>query len=88
MSEEQVEEKMETEENKFLIMMGVFLGIIWVIFIVIDLTSDGLAGFIYFLYGLFNIGAFLVYFRSKEKKKQSKWIKTSLFNDKDEKKEE
>ncbi len=55
----------------------------------IDISSeDGLAGFIYFIYGIINIGAFLIYFKSREKKKSTKWIKTSLFDEPDEKKEE
>ena len=88
MSEEQMEDKLETQENKFLIILVTFLGIIWIILMIIDFTSESIPGFIYFLYGLLNIGALLIYFRSREKKRQSKWIKTSLFEDRDEKKAE
>ncbi len=84
MSEEQIEEKLQSQENKFLIILGVILAVFWIVLIVLDLTGDGIAGFIYFVYGLLNIGAFLVYFRTKEKKSQEKWIKTSLFEEKTE----
>ena len=84
MSEEQFEEKMQSEESRVLIILGIFLTLIWVFLIVIDVTGDGLAGFIYFIYGIFNVGAFLVYFRSKNKKSQEKWIKTNLFEEEDE----
>ena len=85
MSEEQLEEKMQAQENKVLITLGIVLFVFWVMLIVIDITGEGLAGFIYFLYGLLNIGAFLVFFRTKAKKNQEKWIKTSLFEEKDDK---
>ena len=85
MSEEQIEEKMSAQENKVLIVLGIVLFAFWVVLIVIDITGEGLAGFIYFLYGLLNIGAFLVYFKSKSKKSQDQWIKTNLFEEKDEK---
>jgi len=84
MSEEQIEEKLQTQESKVLLVLGAFLGLIWIILIVIDVTGDGMSGFVYFLYGIFNIGAFLVYFSSKNKKSQEKWIKTSLFEEKNE----
>ena len=84
MSEEQIEEKLQTQESKVLLVLGAFLGLIWIILIVIDVTGDGMPGFVYFLYGIFNIGAFLVYFSSKNKKSQEKWIKTSLFEEKNE----
>jgi len=85
MSEEQFEEKMQSQENRVLIILGIFLTLMWVILLVIDITGDGMPGFIYFLYGIFNIGALLVYFRSKNKKSQEKWIKTSLFEEEEEK---
>ena len=81
MSEEQIEEKLAAQENKVLIILGIFLGLIWVILIVIDITGEGINGFIFFIFGLLNIGAFLVYFNSKSKKSQDKWIKTSLFEE-------
>lgn len=81
MSEEQFEEKMQSEENKVLIILGIFLTLIWVALIIIDVSGDGMPGFVYFVYGILNIGAFLVYFRSKAKKSQDKWIKTSLFEE-------
>ena len=81
MSEEQIEEKMQSEENRVLIILGIFLTLIWVVLIVIDVSGEGMNGFVYFVYGILNIGAFLVYFRSKAKKSQEKWIKTSLFEE-------
>lgn len=87
MSEEQLEQKMDTEENKVLIIMGIVFGIIWVILLVIDLTGSDISGFIYFLYGLLNIGVFLLYMKSKLKKSQDKWVKTSLFEERDDEKE-
>jgi len=79
MSEEQFEEKMQSQENRVLIILGIFLASIWVVLIVIDVSGEGMNGFVYFVYGLLNIGAFLVYFRSKAKKSQEKWIKTEMF---------
>ena len=62
MSEEQIEKKMKNEENSVLIIMGIVLGIIWVVLVVIDVVSEsGLAGFIYFFFGIINIGVFLLY---------------------------
>jgi len=87
MSEEQLEQKMDTEENKVLIIMGIVFGIIWVILLVIDLTGSAMSGFIYFLYGLLNIGVFLLYMKSKLKRSQDKWVKTSLFEERDDEKE-
>ena len=84
MSEEQIEEKLQTEESKVLIVLGIFLCLIWIILIVIDVTGGGMSGFVYFIYGILNIGAFLVYFSSKNKKSQDKWIKTSLFEENNE----
>ncbi len=81
MSEEQLEEKMKIEENKVLIIMGIVFGAIWVILLVIDLTGTVISGFIYFLYGLLNIGAFLLYMKSQAKKNQDKWVRTSLFEE-------
>jgi uncharacterized membrane protein YsdA (DUF1294 family) len=86
MSEEQFEEKMRSQENRVLIILGIFLAVIWVALIVIDVSGEGMNGFVYFIYGILNIGAFLVYFRSKAKKSQEKWIKTNLFEEEDEKK--
>lgn len=87
MSEEQLEQKMDTEENKVLIIMGIVFGFIWIILLVIDLTGSVISGFIYFLYGLLNIGVFLLYMKSKLKKNQDKWVKTSLFEERDDEKE-
>lgn len=88
MSEEQLEEKMESEESKVLIIMGIVFGLIWVILLLIDtLGTQPISGFIYFLYGLLNIGVFILYMRSKSKKNQDKWVKTSLFEERDEEKE-
>ena len=86
MSEEQFEEKMASQESRVLIILGIFLALIWVVLIVIDVSGDGMNGFVYFVYGILNIGAFLVYFSSKSKKSQEKWIKTNLFEEEDEKK--
>jgi len=87
MSEEQLEEKMESEESKVMIIMGIVFGSIWVIIFLIDiLGTQRISGFIYFLYGLLNIGVFLIYMKSKAKKDQDKWVKTSLFEEQDEKK--
>ena len=87
MSEEQIAEKIQAEENKFMIILGAFLGLIWIILIIIDVFGSGLHGSLYFIYGIFNIGAFVFYSRSRNKKSQDRWIKTSLFEEKDEKKE-
>ncbi len=87
MSEEKLQESMVSEENKVLIIMGIIFGVIWIILFVVDITSpiNGVSGFIYFLYGLLNVGVFLLYMKSKSKKDQDKWIKTSLFDEKEEK---
>ncbi len=88
MSEEQIAEKIQAEENKFMIILGAFLGVVWIILIIIDVFGGGLDASLYFIYGIFNIGAFVFYTRSRNKKSQDKWIKTTLFEEIEEKKEE
>ena len=75
MSEEQMEEKLETQENKVLIVLGVFLGVIWISFLVINFTVEGLPGFVYIIYGVINIGTLIVYFKIQRKEKIKKWLK-------------
>ena len=84
MTEEQIAEKIQAEENKFMMILGALLGLVWIILIVIDVFGGGLDASLYFLYGIFNIGAFVFYARSRNKKSQEKWIKTSLFEEKNE----
>ena len=86
MSDEQLAKKIQAEENKFLIMLGLFLGLVWIILIIIDVFGGGMDGSLYFLYGIFNIGAFIFYSRSRNKRSQEKWIKTTLYEEEDEKK--
>jgi len=86
MSEEQIAEKIQAEENKFMIILGAFLGVVWILLIAIDIWGGGLDGSLYFIYGIFNIGAFVFYTRSRNKKSQEKWIKTTLFEEIEEKK--
>lgn len=86
MSDEQLAKKIQAEENKFLIMLGLFLGLVWIILIIIDVFGGGMDGSLYFLYGIFNIGAFVFYSRSRNKRNQEKWIKTTLYEEIDEKK--
>ncbi|MHA1720348.1 MAG: hypothetical protein ACTSWX_14000 [Promethearchaeota archaeon] len=78
MAEEQLEEKMEKEENKVLIILGSVLGVIWILLFIF---SD--SGFMFFLYGLINIGVFLIYIKAKSKKSQGRWVKSSLFEEKE-----
>ncbi|QEE15656.1 hypothetical protein DSAG12_01483 [Promethearchaeum syntrophicum] len=87
MSEEQIAEKMQAEENKFMMILASLLALVWVILIIIDIAGV-LDPSIYFLYGLFNIGAFIFYNRSRNKRASERWIKTTLFEDKEEKKAE
>ena len=88
MSDEQLAKKLQGEENKFMIIMGSILGLIWVILILIDVFGGVIDGSLYFLYGIFNLGAFIFYSRARNKRSQEQWIKTSLFEEQDEKKEE
>ena len=86
MTEEQVAEKIQAEENKFMMILASGLALVWIILILIGVFGGGVDGSIYFLYGLFNIGAFIFYNKSRNKRAAEKWIKTNLFEDMDEKK--
>ena len=78
MTEEQLKEKMEKEENKVLIILGTVLGVIWILLFALKAS-----GFMFFLYGLINIGVFLIYIKAKSKKSQGRWVKSSLFEEKE-----
>ena len=83
MTEEQIAEKMQAEENKFMMILASLLALVWIILIIIDIVGT-MDGSLYFLFGLFNIAAFIFYNKSRNKRASEKWIKTSLFEDKDE----